>query len=64
MDQGLFIFEASRTHTDIPQWVGLLWTSDQPEAEISDDTKQPQGTDFHAPAGFETAIPASKLPQT
>ena len=32
---GLFIFETSRSHPDIPQWVGLLCTSDQPETEIS-----------------------------
>ena len=32
---GLFVFETSRSHTGIPQWVGLLCTSDQPEAEIS-----------------------------
>jgi hypothetical protein len=34
-DQGLLIFEASRSHSDAPQSVGLLWTSDQPDAETS-----------------------------
>ena len=28
--QGLLIIEASRTHSDTPQWEGLLWTSDRP----------------------------------
>ena len=33
--QGLLIIEASRLHSDTPHSVGLLWTSDQPVAEIS-----------------------------
>ena len=33
--QGLLIIEALRSHSDIPQLVGLLWTSDQPDAETS-----------------------------
>ena len=32
--QGLII-EASRSHTDTPHSVGLLWMSDQPDAETS-----------------------------
>ena len=31
--QGLLIIEASRSHPDIPQSQGLLWTSYQPDAE-------------------------------
>jgi hypothetical protein len=31
--QGLPIIEASRSHSDTPHSVGLLWTSDQPVAE-------------------------------
>jgi hypothetical protein len=31
--QGLFIMEVSRSHSDTPQSVGLLWTGDQPDAE-------------------------------
>jgi hypothetical protein len=31
--QGLLIVEASRSHTRDTQSVGLLWTSDQPDAE-------------------------------
>jgi len=33
--QGLLIIEASRSHSDTPHSVGLLWTSDQPAAETS-----------------------------
>jgi hypothetical protein len=34
--QGLLTIEASRSHTlDTPHSVGLLWTSDQPDAETS-----------------------------
>jgi hypothetical protein len=33
--QGLLIIEASRSNSDTPHSVGLLWTSDQPEAETS-----------------------------
>jgi hypothetical protein len=31
----LLIIEASRSFSDTPQSVGLLWTSDQPDAETS-----------------------------
>jgi hypothetical protein len=33
--QGFFIIDASRTHSDTPQSVGLLWTGDQPAADIT-----------------------------
>jgi len=33
--QGLLIIEASRSHSDTPHAVGLLWTSDQVVAETS-----------------------------
>jgi len=33
--QGLLIVEASRSHSDTPHSVGLLWTSDQPYTETS-----------------------------
>jgi hypothetical protein len=35
VDQVLLITEASRSHSDTPHSVELLWTSDQPDAEIS-----------------------------
>jgi hypothetical protein len=31
--QGTLIIEASRSHLGTPRSVGLLWTSDQPDAE-------------------------------
>jgi hypothetical protein len=31
--QGLLIIEASRSHSDTPHSVGILWTGDQPDAE-------------------------------
>jgi len=33
--QGLLIIEVSRSHSETPHSVGLLWTSDQPETEAS-----------------------------
>jgi hypothetical protein len=35
VDLGLLNIEASRSHSDTPHSVGLLWTSDQPDAETS-----------------------------
>jgi hypothetical protein len=36
VDQALLlIIEASWSHSDTIHWVGLLWTSDQPDAETS-----------------------------
>jgi hypothetical protein len=43
------------------QSVGFLWTSDQPDAETSDNTQHSQQTSMHA-AGFES--PISERPQT
>ena len=34
--------------TDTPESVGLLWTSDQPDADTSDNTQHSQQTDIHA----------------
>jgi hypothetical protein len=35
VSQGLLIIEASRSYSDTPYSVGLLWTGDQPDAETS-----------------------------
>ena len=32
---GFIIIKTSRSHPDTPQSLGLLWTSDQPDAETS-----------------------------
>jgi len=35
MGQDFLIIEASRSHSDTPHSVGLLWKSDQPDSETS-----------------------------
>jgi len=65
--QGLLIIEDSWLHSDAPQSVGLLWTSDGPVAETSTWQHETHTTDRQTsmpPARFEPAIPASELPQT
>ena len=48
-------FEASRSHTsETPLSVGLLWTSDQPDAETSTWQHTTLTTDIHAPGGIRT----------
>jgi hypothetical protein len=45
--------------------VGLLWTSDQPDAETSTcNTQHSQEKNIHAPAGFEPETPVIERPQT
>jgi hypothetical protein len=43
-------------HTDTTQSVGLLWTSNQPDAETSNlaNTQNSQQTNIHAPGGIRT----------
>jgi hypothetical protein len=64
--QGLLIVEASRSHSDTSDSVGLLWTSDEPDADTS--TWQQHNTHNRQacmpPAEFEIAVPASERPQT
>jgi hypothetical protein len=64
--QGLLIIEASQSQSDTPHWVGLLWTSDQPDAETStlQHTTLTRGRHPYPPKGFEPATPASERPQT
>jgi hypothetical protein len=50
----LLIIKASRSHSDTPQSVGLLWTSDQPDTNLPDDTQHSQETDVHEPGGTQT----------
>jgi len=49
------IIEASRTYSDTPNSVGLLWTSDQPDAETSIWHHTTLTTDM-PPAGFAYRI--------
>jgi hypothetical protein len=63
--QGFLIIDASRSHSDTTHAVGLLWTSDQPDAQNSTwqhTTLYKKQTSLLA-AGFETAIPSSERPQ-
>ena len=64
--QGLLIIKDSLSHSHTPQSVGLLWTSDQPEAQASTRQHTTLTTDKHPcpPVGFEPTIPASERPQT
>jgi hypothetical protein len=63
--QGLFIKEVSRSHSDTPHSVGIIWTSIQPDTETStwQHTTFTKETCMHL-AGFKTAIPESERQQT
>ena len=63
MIDGLII-KATRSYSDTPHSVGLLWTSDQPHAAISDNTQHSQQTDIHAlcnPCKWRAANPHLRL---
>ena len=62
--QGLFIIEASISHSGTPQLVGLLWTSDQPDAGTSTHDKQHNIHPPMSPTESEPAVPGSERPQT
>ena len=60
-DQGLLIVEASRPHSDTPHSVGLLWKSDQPDAETSTwQNTTLTRKDIHAPGGIRTRHPSQR----
>jgi hypothetical protein len=56
------IIEASRSHSDTPHSVGLLWTSDQPVAvrPLPDNTQYSQQTNIHARDGIRTHNPRKR----
>jgi hypothetical protein len=60
---GRLTIEASRSHSDTPHSVGLLWTSDQPAAETStwQHTTLIRQTSM-LQAEFEPTIPVSERP--
>jgi len=64
--QGLFIIEASRSHSDAPHWVWSLWTRDRPVAETSSWQHTTLTRDRHPwfPVGFEPTIPSSERRHT
>jgi hypothetical protein len=45
--QGVLIIETSRSHSDTPYSAGLIWTSDQPDAETSTLQSKTFTTDKH-----------------
>jgi len=47
VNQDLLIIETSRSHSDTPHSVGLLWTSDQPDAYTSTWQSKSLTTDRH-----------------
>ena len=63
MSQGLLIIEASRSHPDTPHQVGLLWTSDQPNADTLTTHAIHKKQTSMFPAVFEPEILASERPQ-
>jgi len=56
------IIETSRSHSDASHSVRLLWTSDQPIAQISDNTQHSKDTNIYTPSGFEHTIPRRPTP--
>ena len=48
--------EASRSHSDTPHSIGLLWTSDQPDAETH-TFQHSEETDIHVTGGIRTRNP-------
>jgi hypothetical protein len=56
--QGLLIIEASRSYSDTPHSVGLLWTSYSPDAETSTWQHTTPTGDIHAPSGIRTHSPS------
>jgi len=64
--QGLLSIEDSPSHSNTPYSVEHLWTSDQPDAGISNWQHTTIITDRHPfpPAGFEPAASPSEGPQT
>ena len=58
VSQGFLIIEASRSHSDTSQSAGLLWTSDQPDADTTHNTRRQ--TDIHVPGGIRIGNPSKR----
>jgi hypothetical protein len=59
--ESLLIFEASRSYSDTPQSVELLWTSDQPkQITLPDNTQHLTETDICASGGIRTHDPSNR----
>jgi len=57
-DLGRLTVKAPRSHSDTPQSVGILWTSDQPDAHTSTWQHTTLTTDIPAPIGIRTRKPS------
>ena len=66
MGQILLIIEASLSRSDIPQSVGLLWTSDQPDVQTSTSHNTTFTTERHPCTLWDSnpSFPASEQLQT
>ena len=66
--QDLPIIKPTGSYSDIPQSVGLLWTSDQADAKTSTwpytTINKNKRRTIHDPEGFEPTVQASERPQT
>jgi len=56
--------QASRSHSETPHSVWLLWTSGQTDTQSSTRHHTTLTIYIHAPGGFESTIPANERPQT
>jgi len=58
---GLLVIDVSRLHSDTPHWIGLLWTSDLPDAETSTWQHIEVTRDRHpCPDGIRTRNPGMR----
>jgi len=58
--QVLPIVKASRSHSDTPHLVGLLWTSGHPETKTSTWQHTTQQTDIHAHGDIRILNPSKR----
>jgi hypothetical protein len=62
--KGLLIIETWRSYSDTPSSVGILWTSDQPVADLYLTTHNTHNRQTSVtPEGFKPTIPTSERPQ-
>jgi len=60
--RGLILLEVSISHSDTPHSVGLLWTSDQPDAETCTWQHTTLTRDLHAHDGIRTRNRSKRTP--
>ena len=58
--QGFLIIEVSRSHSDTPHWVGLLWTIDQSDEQTSTGQYSTFTTVIHARCGIRIRNPSRR----